>query len=399
MQAYSAAEAGQEAALNVLRGNVSPSTANAKISFLKANTLATSNKLGDTSLEKRLSGWLQYSNTYPDRVPITPNYTPQNGYAYKISISDPDNSPAGTAPSKLLIKSTGMGPKGATKILEMVVRASAVDFSAPATITMRGSDSGTGLTRCGQGAQNKWCFGLGDSARKIYSGVDLAGSGTLPAFATTYADIGVATTVLAGGPTTTNPGLGKLLIDTSINPGASGANTPPSPAINPVPPSATTPSFLQSADNARAFLNELQTLAGSSRYFTSFNGAAGSIAQPAITFVDGNATVTGGAGLLVVTGDLLLHENHNFEGLILVLGNGYLSRQGGGPSTFKGAIVVARFARTWPASENGQAHPFLNAGYDTQPDQGNDVLMQYDSGAIQRALALTGLKVVHIVER
>jgi hypothetical protein len=375
------------------------------MSFKNAITKATSNKTGDTGTP-RLSGWLQYSSTYPTLVPITANYAPQNGFAYKIEVRSADGS---ANPSKLIITSTGYGPKGATKILEMAVQAGSFDFSAPATVTLRGSDSGSGLTRCGSGAQNKYCFGLGNAARKIYSGVDYANAGTvLPAFATTNADTSIATAALNGGVTATNPTLGKLMIDTSLNPGATAANASPSPALNPVPPNASTPPFLQTADNARAFLNQLQALAtatldpstaSGTRYFTSFNGAAGSTSAPTITFVDGNATVTGGAGILVVTGDLLLHENYAFNGLILVLGGGYMQRQGGGPSTLHGAVVVARFARTWPASENGQAHPFLNAGYDTQADQGNDVLMQYDSDSIREAMELTGLRVIHVAEK
>src|ERR1700682_1477802 len=62
MQAYTTAEAGVGAALNVIRGNVAPSTTGAKINFLNAVTLATSNKIGDASTESRLSDWLQYSS-------------------------------------------------------------------------------------------------------------------------------------------------------------------------------------------------------------------------------------------------------------------------------------------------------------------------------------------------
>jgi hypothetical protein len=126
------------------------------------------------------------------------------------------------------------------------------------------------------------------------------------------------------------------------------------------------------------------------RVFTSYSGAAGSVAAPVITFVEGNATVTGGGGTLVVTGNLLLHENSGFSGLILVLGNGVITREGGGPSTFLGAIVVARFNATGG---------FLAPTYSTQADQGNTVRMQYDSVVVQDSLALTGLRVLGIVEK
>jgi hypothetical protein len=390
MQAYAAAEAGLEASLDVFRGNVTPdsSLSGTKMSFINAR--AKSNKTSDTSSSYRFSGWLQYSSTYPDRVPITANYAPQNGFAYQIDISDPDGHAINQAPKKLIVTSTGLGPKGAKKILEMVVRPGSFEFEAPATITVRGADDGSGMS-----------FGLGNSSRKIYSGVDASSTATLPAFAVTNRDTSAAASSLAGGVTAASPGLGVLPIDTSLNPGAAPANAPPSTPVNPAPPNvAKVPAFLQSADTARAFLNQLQaTAVAQGRYFTSWNGASGTTAAPAFTFVDGNATLLGGAGLLVVTGNLLLHENYGFNGLILVLGNGSVSRQGGGPSNFYGALVVARFARTWPASENSLAHPFLAPTYSTQADQGNDVRMQYDSAAVASALELSGITVVHVRER
>jgi hypothetical protein len=392
MQAYAAAEAGLEAALDVFRGNVTPTgitPTTTKMSFINAR--AKSNKTSDTSGQYRFSAWLQYSSTYPTVVPITANYTPQNGFAYKIDIVDPDGHAIDQAPSKLVVKSTGVGPKGATKILEMVVKPGSFDFIAPATITLRGADDGTPMN-----------FTLGGTPIKHYSGQDNANPGAtnLPAFATTNADTRSATTVLATGVTTVNPHLGVLPIDTSINP-TTAANAAPSNPVNPAPPNvANMPPFLQTADLARTFLDTLQAKAvKESRYFTSWSGASGSTASPAFTFVDGNATVSGGAGLLVVTGNLILHENVSFSGLVLVLGNGSISREGGGPGTFSGALVVAKFARTWPANQNALAHPFLAPSFSAQHDDGNIVTMQYDSKAVASALELTGVTVVHVRER
>jgi hypothetical protein len=391
MQAYAAAEAGLEAALDVFRGNVTPTgitPTTTKMSFINAR--AKSNKTSDTSSQYRFSAWLAYDSTYTTVVPITANYTPQYGFAYQIDISDPDGHAINQAPKKLIVTSTGLGPKGATKILEMVVKPGSFDFEAPATITVRGADDGSGMS-----------FGLGDSSRKIYSGVDASGSATLPAFAVTNHDTRAAANSLAGGVTAASPGLGVMPIDPLLNPSAASANAAPSSPVNPAPPNvAKVPAFLQSADTARAFLNQLQaTAVAKGRYFTSWNGASGTTAAPAFTFIDGDATLTGGAGLVVVTGNLLLHENYGFNGLILVLGNGSVTRQGGGPSNFYGALVVAKFARTWPASENSLAHPFLAPTYNTQADQGNDVRMQYDSAAVASALELSGISVVHVRER
>lgn len=102
-QAYYAAETGLEDTLNVLRGNRAPNNPGAlgpggaipeadKISFRRAITANTSNAAGDSPTPLRLSRWLDYDDTFTDRVAISPNYNPINGTAYSISLRDPDNS-------------------------------------------------------------------------------------------------------------------------------------------------------------------------------------------------------------------------------------------------------------------------------------------------------------------
>ncbi|MFN2497483.1 MAG: hypothetical protein ABR557_00165 [Pyrinomonadaceae bacterium] len=78
VQAYYAAEAGMQAALNVLRGNVAPT-----INFKTAVA------------NPQLAQWIakNYPSTTPDRVALSPNYSTADGMAYAItSVSDPDLS-------------------------------------------------------------------------------------------------------------------------------------------------------------------------------------------------------------------------------------------------------------------------------------------------------------------
>jgi Tfp pilus assembly protein PilX len=78
VQAYYATEAGMQAALNVLRGNIAPT-----INFKTAVANPT------------LSQWLtkNYPSTTPDRITLGPDYSTANGVAYAIeSVSDPDDS-------------------------------------------------------------------------------------------------------------------------------------------------------------------------------------------------------------------------------------------------------------------------------------------------------------------
>src|ERR1041384_2247928 len=102
-QAYHAAEAGMQATLAVLRGNVAPnplfdnssSTAAANhITFRKAVTLSSSNAPGDTSVTARLSRWLSYNVTTPrgPAVGLSSPYFPLTGKAFDIALEDPDNS-------------------------------------------------------------------------------------------------------------------------------------------------------------------------------------------------------------------------------------------------------------------------------------------------------------------
>ncbi len=101
-KAYYAAEAGSQQIMNVLRGNVAPNPLIAAnpvgsvapenmIDFRMAIDPSTSNTTDDSS-GPRLSRWLSYNSTYNDRVALTSDYTPMNGMAFNVLMSDPDNS-------------------------------------------------------------------------------------------------------------------------------------------------------------------------------------------------------------------------------------------------------------------------------------------------------------------
>ena len=107
-QAYAAAESGLQASINVLRGNAQPSvlldpTKSAthpdnRITYRRAVTPGTSNLAGDTGTNARMSRWMPYDyapNGLNDSARVTMGflpggYTPQTGFAYNISVTDPD---------------------------------------------------------------------------------------------------------------------------------------------------------------------------------------------------------------------------------------------------------------------------------------------------------------------
>jgi hypothetical protein len=114
---------------------------------------------------------------------------------------------------------------------------------------------------------------------------------------------------------------------------------------------------------------------------SSYTVTAANTTPTGITFVDGDCVLEGGSGLLVVTGNLNMDGNPNFNGVILVLGEGSVTRGGGGAGSVYGAMVVAAFDRN--GSGGFTAPTFITGG-------GGDALFQYDSLAVSRAIGALG---------
>jgi hypothetical protein len=79
------------------------------------------------------------------------------------------------------------------------------------------------------------------------------------------------------------------------------------------------------------------------------DGSACTLPTPALTnfvFIDDDATVGPhtGAGLLVVTGSLTINGDFDWDGQLLVVGEGSVIRTGGGGGTISGGILVADIA-------------------------------------------------------
>ena len=171
-------------------------------------------------------------------------------------------------PTRLLLRVTGYGPKGAIKRLELILKRTDLDYVPPATIMMRGVSTGNANIT----------FTSGDSSAKDYSGHDRTGSGVIPSFGATNAD------------------------DMNVEIDAGNKNTVETP-ISGVFGNSSLPPWLQSPNQARSFLADLKAYAiAQGRYFSTYSGYSGSDPSPAFTFVDGDCNLDGGAGLLVVTG-------------------------------------------------------------------------------------------------
>jgi len=84
-----------------------------------------------------------------------------------------------------------------------------------------------------------------------------------------------------------------------------------------------------------------------------------------------------------------MNGNPSFTGLILVLGNGSVNRDGGGNGNIFGAIAVARFDKVGSGG-------FLGPTFNT--NGGGNSTVQNDSNARRKAEDLTGPRVLGIHE-
>ena len=385
-QAFEAAQAGMQQALNVLRGNVDDD----KISFKKAATLATSNKSGDWVTEPRLSNWLDYSYpaAKPDRVPLTTPYNLYSGLAYSVTIVAPDANPlVSPTPNPTWID----GP--------VVKPASGVKPGKPAWHPWNCGHCSWDYTHCslynppnsgtlrsdGNGCRHKHCIppsGFG-AAADGYQRLVVRVVGYGPRGARKQLELLVKRVIFdyqpesllylqgspAGGDTTvTITGTPRVKFEATdedmtvigVTSDADLASVQPVIAIKDnvlvkakgdeyeVFPLDDRPKFLASADAARALMKDLEADAQvRGRWFTSYPIDAGTQRDPEFTFVSGNTQLNGnGAGLLVVSGNLTLNGNYKFEGVILILGGGTLNVTSGGKGRIEGNIVIAKYGAT-----------------------------------------------------
>ncbi len=371
MQAYYAAEAGLQRGLNVLRSKDLPAG-----SLPAGQTELT---FRDVAKSKTLAAWIPADGPSIDGKQTTLVGT----NAFSVAVEDPDDvglvkkllTLLTYQPKRLRIQVTGYGPRRAKKKLEMiVVRNGLSSFSAPATITIVGSDKLL--------PPEPLNFSTGNSGAVRYTGNDAAGGAGVSAFAVIIPDVLPTLAGIEKPQQVIGPAVSVL------GPSSPIAGIPPTPK----------PDWLESADKARAFMYDqekgLQPRAvKEQRYFTTKPSVANMSNPKQITFVDGDVDLGSGdqgAGLLVVTGKLTTHGNTSFKGVILVLGEGSVQRSGGGNGVIAGGIVVANFDKT----SGGFGRPTFTT------NGGGNSLVQYDSKAVSEALsAIPGFDVVGVVEK
>lgn len=329
--------------------------------FIKAGTINnTSNRTVRIDFDSNvyeLSGSRITLANDPLEITIPANSTSPISGAVNASITQGE-------PRRLLIRSTGLGPRGAEKQLEAIILKDLFDgLYAPATITMVGAQSG-------------FYFDAGNSAAFTYSGQDLSSGMMVP-------PVGVAV-----------PGLNVDAFATymaSLNANIVGY---------PADVTDELPDWLGSPQQLDATVNQLRDISKySGGYYpagqtpTSFgNNATGQ----GITFVDGNVSLSGaGGGILVCTGTLTLEGDFDFRGLIIVTGPGGVIRDGSGNGNVYGNLVVSPYSKT---TTNGTTtYTSLGPKYNMQG--GGTSTTRFDSNSVFNGLLALDNIVVGVAEK
>jgi PilX N-terminal len=186
------------------------------------------------------------------------------------------------------------------------------------------------------------------------------------------------------------------------------ANTISDSATNVGPTLAAGSINLTTVDGLTTLANMITTAAGPNVYP---NGTVptnlGTPGSPVVNVVNGDLTIGGsGAGILLVTGQLTLHGAFSWDGLILVIGEGAIVKDGGGGATVNGAMFAANLfsdakaATTGPGAYPGYSSP-IALGSNNPPgvpffnwNGGGNATIQYDTCWIQ---AVTQSEAYHIV--
>ena len=292
-------------------------------------------------------------------------------------------------PIRLLVKSTGYGPRGSTKQLHAVIQKNFFNgLTAPATLTLIGPPNTTATAACptclpptpAQPVSN-FHFALGNSNAMLYSGRDAASTDIIP-------PIG------AWGDQNT----GDIFDEIDDVRRSNRITGVPSDISTDTPPWLSTPENLDQYVQLQA-----ATAFPTGRYFPSgVEPGRGNFGNPngtGLTICDGNCELTGdGGGILIVTGTLTLRGNFSFRGIIIVTGQGGVDRRGAGNGVIEGNMIVAPYVNSSILPEsNPVGGSFLSPQYDLSG--GGSSTIQYNSTALNSALLAVSNFVLGVVEK
>jgi Tfp pilus assembly protein PilX len=250
-------------------------------------------------------------------------------------------------PYRLQLVSTGFGPNGARKKLETIIQKNFFnDLQAPAAIALIGPPGPNFLWAPGTSKNVSYC-GVPDSD---------------PDDPCTW------------NPETNPHAVPPIGVTNGTNLGViNDPENQPKTAYVPAPAEIGTelPDWLSSPAGLDEVVQSLKASAEAAGTFyasgvqPSSYGTydAASDSWSGVTFCDGNCSLTGnGGGMLVVRGKLTLQGNFNFKGLIIVTGPDGVVRQGAGNGAIIGNLVVAPYASPTQSDFNSPRYDMRGGG-------------------------------------
>jgi hypothetical protein len=102
-----------------------------------------------------------------------------------------------------------------------------------------------------------------------------------------------------------------------------------------------------------------------------------------------------GSGILLVTGNLTFQGNPNYNGLILVIGKGSITKNGGGNGTVNGSLLVANL---YDSSHNALRSSSTPGVPTLNWNGGGNVSWNYDSCWSQQLNGLQAYRIVAVRE-
>ena len=364
-QAYYAADAGIQAALNVIRRNKASSPAGTAADF---HNIACNGTGSCTNSGSNLSLWLGGASVTLSNSPLM---------SYAVTVSDPSKGTADTLPATyeprfLKVTSVGRGPKGAIKKLEMMVDRFKFSYDAPAALVLRESEDNATHVSIAPGAGGPNYSGQDKSSPVTKGAVGAGNSFGSPT------DWGIANDAMSGVATV--GGVVKM-----------GSNPGELPWPSPVTDADSARQFIQFAKGAA-----IEAAKSGQGYYGDCppnNQELHGIIVIENSSLCKMASGNNGDGFMVVTGDVEFDGSYNFNGLIFVLGGGSIKRSGGG-GTNNGTIFGGILAANFPLNSNGKF-----GAVSFQTNGGGGSLVQYDSVAIENALSQFGPRALGVVEK
>jgi hypothetical protein len=248
-------------------------------------------------------------------------------------------------------------------------------------------------------SNGNFTFNPGNSNAMEYSGVDLAtgSSDIIPPVGTTNPPNCSTNPCTDANLDAVIDGFGNRLDSAVVGTPANVANEVPPWLMNPRELDRTVNTLYNTA------LNSYDPTNATGRVFTNTQPTSwgDNATGTGITFCDGNCTLgpIAGGGILIVTGQLTLHGNFNWHGLIIVTGAAGVLRDGGGNGVIQGNIVVAPYLDSAIA---GNVNPTDTAGFlaprwDT--NGGGNSTIQYNSDNQNSGLGAISNNVLGVAEK